>query len=415
MASNTVDIADYPAILTMMAYRPSPNTIARWVCQPDFVQDTNLRPGEVYQMNKWGYLPDLNDQNIENRTRSDQQLIGTANTRVIPNEKVNFILREITGPGSGDPNSPSQPGNFRFSIPAMRKAQENLWQQGVQNPCLSPQFHDSIGANTLLMDYRTTTDRFYIYALLNTPNKLNPQGIADGGTYASGPPKLTVEDADFMLEWLYINKVPVFEDGLYHWLMHPKQFNHLRQDPRFREQLQSSAAFAVGMLMALQNNVFGAGYMPPAQNELATATLQSLTGLRDPLNQPNIGYFYPYLGQALPGVDNAYMQGGYVFNQFRIFITNNIPTKNVLLTYTASTDPSELTGSQLRTAFPGAAFGRHAIGELFGGSPDLGIPVEILANQNNDYKRFLIVIWQAFMDVKRIHDDFVMETRTYGR
>lgn len=414
MASNTVDIADYPAILTMMAYRPAPNTVARWVCQPDFVQDTSLRPGEVYQMNRWGYLPDLNDQNIENRTRTDQQIIGTGNTRTIPNEKITFLLREVTGPGSGDPTRPGDPGNFRFSVPAMKKQQELLWDAGHSNPLLAPQFHASVGSDTLLMDYRTTIDRFYIYSLLNTPNKWNPRGILDGGTYASGPPKITAADTDYILEWLYQNKCEPFEDGLYHWLMHPRQFNHLRQDDRFLKQLQSSAPYAIGMLMAMQQNAFGCGLMPPANNAAATASLQSLTGIRDPLNQPNIGTFYPYLGQAMPGIDDRYLEGGYVFNQFRIFISNNIPTKQVSLTYTASTDPNEVTGAAFRTAHPGAAFGRHAVGEIFGGSPELGIPVQILPNSNSDYGRFLIVIWQAFMDVKRLNDDFVIETRSYG-
>lgn len=413
MAANTVDIADYPAILTMMAYRPSPITNARWVCQPDFVQDTNLRPGEAYQMNRWGYLPEYG-ADIENLTRSDQQVIGTGGTRTIPNEKINFLLREITMPG-GDPSNPSAPGNFRFSIPAMRKQQEMLWDQGQANPLLSPQFHASIGSDTLLMNYRVTTDNFYIKALGNTPNKWNPRGVPDAGTYASGPPKITAADTDYILEWLYMNKCQPFDDGLYHWLMSPRQFNHLRQDDRFLKQLSSSAPYAIGMIMALQNNAFGAGLMPPANNAAATASLQSMTGIRDPLNQPNIGYYYPYLGQAMPGLDDRYMEGGYVFNQFRIFITNsNQMTKQVLLTYTASTDTNEPNGPALRTAYTGMAFGRHAIGEIFGGSPDMGIPVEILANENSDYKRFLIVIWRCFMDVKRLNDDFVIETRSYG-
>lgn len=373
-----------------------------------------MRPGETYQMNRWGYLPDLNDQTIENRTRSDQQIIGTAGTRVIPNEKINFLLREITGPGGGDSANPSLPGNFRFSIPAMRKQQEMLWDQGHSNPLLAPQFHASVGSDTLLMDYRTTTDRFYIYALANTPNKWNPRGVPDGGTYASGPPKITASDFDYILEWLYMNKCQPFEDGLYHMLVHPRFFNHLRQDDRFLKQLQSSAPYAIGMLMALQANAFGAGIMPPANNMAATASLQSMTGIRDPLNQPNIGFFYPYLGQAMPGLDDKFMEGGYVFNQFRIFTSNNIPTKQVQLTYTASTDPNEATGAALRTAYTGMAFGKHAIGEIFGGSPDLGVPVQILPNDNSDYRRFLIVIWQAFMDVKRLNDDFVIEARSYG-
>lgn len=409
MATNTLDIQDYPAILTAMAYRPSPTTIARWVCQPDFVQDTNLRPGEVYLMDRYGFLPDQGDMDIEYRTRSDAEILGTANTRQIPNEKIQILLREITGPGSGDSSNPGLAGNFRFSVPAMRKQQRMLWDQGYAQPLMSPQFHSSVGSDTLLMDYRVTMDRFYIKALGNTPNKWNPGGIADGGTYATGPQKLTVNDLDYILEWLVINKTPPFDDGLYHFLLHPRMWNHLRQDTRFREQLTAASWFPVSLLMANQPDPFGAGMMPPA-NPQAMVLPNS-----NPVNQPGLAGYYPYLGQALPGVDDQMMPGGFVYNQFRFFVSNNIPTKQVQLTYTAATAGSgESTGSAFRTAYPGMAFGKHAVGEIFGGDPVNGIPVQILRNQNDDYNRFLIVIWQAFMGLARLNDDFVIEARTYG-
>jgi hypothetical protein len=417
MSANSLDIAHFPAILTMMAYRPSPTTIARWVAQPDFVQDTNLRPGEVYQMNRYGYLPDQGDMDIESRSRTDVELIGTANTRQIPNEKINIILRELTGPGSGNPLYPTQPGNFRFSVPALKKQQEIFWNMGYSNPWLEPQFHASVGSDTLLMDYRITMDRIYIKMLGNTPNKWNPSGIADGGTYASGPPKITVADLDYIHEWLVMNQTMPFDDGLYHLFVHPRFFNHLRQDSRYRDIVTSSAPYVVpvGAVMSLQSNPFGPGMMPPSNALAANNMIGSMIGMRDPLNQPNLYGIVPYLGQALPGLDNMGMPSGTVFNQFRIFISNNIPTKQVTLTYTASTDTSEATGSASRTAYPGMAFGRHALGELYGGSPESGIPVQIQPNENSDYRRFLIVIWQAFMGLQRLNDNFVIEARSYGR
>lgn len=393
-----------------MLYRPSPTTIARWVTQPDFLQDTNLRPGEVYLMDRYGYLPDQGDMDLEYRTRNDTELIGTANTRQIPNERIPILLREVTGPGSGDPNNPSIAGNFRFSVPAMRKQQRMLWDQGHAQPLLAPQFHASVGSDTLLMDYRITTDRFYIKALGNTPNKWNPGGIADGGTYATGPQKLTVNDLDYILEWLVINKTPPFDDGCYHALVHPRVWSHLRQDTRFREQITAASWFPVSVLMAQQPDPFGAGMMPPANPQAMSIPVSA-----NPMNQPALVGFQPYLGQYLPGCDDKMMPGGYVYNQFRFFVSNNIPTKQVQLTYTAVTAGSgESSGSAMRTAYPGMFFGKHAVGEIFGGDPVNGIPVQILRNQNDDYNRFLIVIWQAFMGLARLNDDFVIEARTYG-
>jgi hypothetical protein len=85
------------------------------------------------------------------------------------------------------------------------------------------------------------------------------------------------------------------------------------------------------------------------------------------------------------------------------------------LTYTAvAADSNESTGTALRTAYPGMYFGKYSVGEIFGGDPISEIPVQICRNQNSDFNRFLIVIWQAFMGLARLNDDFVIEARTYG-
>lgn len=421
--ANTLDIQDYPAVLTAMAYRPYPTTNTRWIVQPEFLQDSRLKPGEVYQMDRYGFLPDLGDMDIEYRTRSDSEILGTQNVRQIPSAKIPILLREITGPGSGDPNNPSLAGNFRFSIPAMIRSQRMLWDMGFAEPLIQPQFHKSVGSDTLMMDFRVTIDRFYIKALFNTPNKWNPRGIPDGGTYATAPPKITVNDLDYILEWLVSNKCPPYDDGLYRIIAHPRWYNHLRQDTRFREQVQASSYFPIALIMQNQDSIFGAGYMPPpipmeqgAINGMNTSMFKVFKDVSgNPINQPSLMGFLPYLGQSLPGIDNMAMPGGMIYNQFRIFVSNNVPTKQVQLTYTSVVDgSSEATGSAFRTAYPACAFGKHALGEIFGGDPVSEIPVQILRNQNSDYNRFLIVIWQAFMGLARLNDDFVIESRTYG-
>lgn len=419
MSSNTLDITDFPAVLTAMAYRPSPTMIARWVIQPAFLQDSRLKPGEVYQMNRYGFLPDLGDMDLEYRTRTDTQILGTQNTRQIPASRIPILLRELTGPGSGDPNNPGIAGNFRFSIPAMIKQQQKFWDMGYIEPLVQQQFHDSVGATTLLMDYRQTMDNIYLKTLTNTPNKWNPRGIVDGGTYSSGPPKMTVADLDYILEWLVTNKCPPYDDGLYRGLLSPRQYNHLRQDPRFREQVQAASYYPVSLVMAGQDNIFGSGYMPPpipmenkSINGVNADIFQASVG--NPINQPSLMGFLPYLGQSLPG-DNAAMPGGMIYNQFRLFVSNSYRTRQVQLTYNAVSDGSgETVGTSFRTAFCGVYFGKHSVGEVFGGDPINEIPVQILRNQNSDYNRFLIVIWQAFMGLARLNDDFVIEARSYG-
>ena len=383
-----------------------------------------MKPGEVYQMDAYGFLSDTGDMDIESRTRSSTEILGTANTRSIPTRKIPILLREITGPGSGDPNNPGVPGNFRFSIPDMVRQQRVLWDMGFAEPLVQPQFHASVGCDTLLMDYRTTIDRFYIRALQNTPNKWNPNGILDGGTYASGPAKMTSRDLDYLLEQLVTNKCPPFDDGLYRVLLTPRQWSHLRQDTQFREQVQASSYFPVNYILNNQENIFGSGYMPPpVPMEKNSYNNMNMDFLKDsayqisqnPINQPALAGFMPYIGQSLPGLDNLAMPGGYVYNQFRFFVSNNIPNKQVTLTYTAVVAGSgEATGSALRTAYPGMYFGKYSLGEIFGGDPVSELPVEICRNNNDDFKRFLIVIWQAFMGLARLNDDFVIEARTYG-
>ncbi|NJL10939.1 MAG: hypothetical protein HC908_14290 [Calothrix sp. SM1_7_51] len=96
-------------------------------------------------------------------------------------------------------------------------------------------------------------------------------------------------------------------------------------------------------------------------------------------------------------------------------MSNNIPVTQVNLNYQASTNPTRHpTGLQLRNAYPGYFFGAHAVGEIFGGDPQDGIPVKIKRNMNDDYGRFLITIWQAFMGLAKLNDDFVIVGRTYG-
>jgi hypothetical protein len=201
-------------------------------------------------------------------------------------------------------------------------------------------------------------------------------------------------------------KTPTFPDGYYHALIDDRMLLHLQDDPRFQQVVQSSAYYSVPMSLVEDPRLFGPGRMPPAQ------------GAINYMAQPNqLAFQGPGLGQVMPGMDEAMMPSGLIFGGFRIFTTNNAFTSRVQLTYTNVSNQQQAlhpTGSALRTAYMGWFFGANAIGEVFGGAPEDGIPVRIRKNLNDDYQRFLILIWQAFFGLGLLNPDFIVAARTYG-
>jgi hypothetical protein len=141
---------------------------------------------------------------------------------------------EYTGPSAaGDPTSPS---TFKIPLRQIMVAQRRLWDYGARD------FHESIGSMTLMRDFRKWEDRVYIQKLLETTQVYNPSGVADGGTYASGPPKISVvNDLLTIVETLRNNNAPTFEDGNYCCLASPRFIKHLRQDQSFRRELCGAA------------------------------------------------------------------------------------------------------------------------------------------------------------------------------
>jgi hypothetical protein len=404
--TNSISFEDYPAILSQELWRPHPLYIARWVTQPQFLHRTDLQPGQTFLMDRFGFWGDSGDLTVDARSRQPDQIIGTENTRQIPKYKVPVTIREFTGPGGGDPTDPTRPGNLKLSYQRLLFARRNIWDLTQAEPLVQPTFHESVGAITLMDDYRRTTDRFYLNLLNSSGNTYNPQNVADGGTYDNGPPKFSVSDLQRVFERLRRAKAPTFPDGYYHGLIDDRMLLHLQDDPRFQQVVQSSAYYSIPMVMASDPRLFGPGRMPPAMGSI------------NYMAQPNqIAFQGMGLNQMMPGQDEAQMPAGFIFAGFRIFTTNNAFTSRVQLTYTNVPTQQQAmhpTGSALRTAYLGFFFGSNAIGEVFGGAPEDGIPVRVKRNMNDDYGRFLILIWQAFFGLALLNPDFSVTARTYG-
>jgi hypothetical protein len=398
---------DFPAVLSIELDRPSPQYIFRWATQPQWVVDTSRQPGETFQMDRYLYFGDDGSLTLDARERQPDETIGTESSRDIPKDKVLIRIAEYTGPGGGDPTNPDKPGHLALSRKRIETAMRNLWGTGqFSDPFdlyMQPVFHESIGAVTLLDDYRRWQDRVYQSLLMRSPHRYNPGGIEDGGTYPSGPPVFSVDDLDNIFEIMRKRNVPTFPDGYYYAIMDDRMFKHLRRDERFREVVSSFGGAYLPMEMVQDPRLFGPGNMPPAM-------------AINYFVQPNqLAFQGPGFNQAMTGKPFDVMPSGVIFNGFRIFTTANSMNEFVTLNYTASTNPTRhQSGVASRRAYLGFFYGKNAIGEAMGAGDDTNMPVRIKRNLNDDYQRFLILIWQTFCGYAVLNEDYVQVARTYA-
>ena len=303
-------------------------------------------------------------------------------------------LAEFTGPSDSlDPNAPS---TFKIPMRVIKVAQRNLWQYGIRG------FHESIGSITLLRDFRKWEDRVYINKLIDSATVqssgtvggyYNPRGVADGGTYATGPVNFDITtDLLTVVEQMRSRNVPTFEDGTYCCLCSPRFLKHLRKNSDFREVAKYAGSVPITGLIP------GAVPMAPAQIPFANTTNQLIIAGQG-------------LGQAsfVNGVPS--MPSGIVYEGVRFFESTNLPSASVTLTYTAVSTDAEAgnTGSATRTGYLGLFFGPQAIGVGVGGSGP-----EVLLNNNDDFQRFVIAIWRLYSGYALLNSSFVTVARTYG-
>ena len=369
---------DFPKILGAELYRPHPAYIAEMAVEPVVVHDFTRQPGQTVQLDRykfWG-TPGTKDS----RERIADQTIGTANSRNITKEKVLVVLKEYTGPA--DPGDPTQPSTFKIARETLITAQRLLLDTGNLN-----MFHQSIGSLTLLDDYRRWRDRVFIDELA----KAEANGVAgttQGGYYFAGGKTKDSQGRVSYTSTEYGNEVqqfqvrtdlltvvkdlrkrntPTFADGLYRCICDPTFMMHLRRDPDFREIARYSGNPGQGMYMG------------------------------NPM-MPNNASFYmgPQAGQGYFLAGEPVMPTGVQFEGVKFFESTNFPTKNV----SASFDNGSNYAS--REVAQGYFFGPQSVGVGIGG-PN----AQVLINNNDDFSRFIILIWQLYAGFEILNKDFV--------
>jgi hypothetical protein len=369
---------DFPKILGAELYRPHPAYIAEMAVEPVVVHDFTRQPGQTVQLDRykfWG-TPGTKDS----RERIADQTIGTANSRNITKEKVLVVLKEYTGPA--DPGDPTQPSTFKIARETLITAQRLLLDSGNLN-----MFHQSIGSLTLLDDYRRWRDRVFIDELA----KAEANGAASttqGGYYFAGGKtkdssgRVSYTSTEYgnevqqfqvrtdllsLVKDLRKRNVPTFGDGLYRCICDPTFMMHLRRDPDFREIARYSGNPGQGMYMG------------------------------NPM-MPNNASFYmgPQAGQGYFLAGEPVMPTGVQFEGVKFFESTNFPTKNVSASFDGGSSYASKEVAQ------GYFFGPQSVGVGIGG-PN----AQVLINNNDDFSRFIILIWQLYAGFEILNKDFV--------
>jgi hypothetical protein len=346
--------------------------------EPVVVHDFTRQPGQTVQLDRykfWG-TPGTKDS----RERIADQTIGTANARNITKEKVLVVLKEYTGPA--DPGDPTQPSTFKIARETLITAQRMLLDTGNLN-----MFHQSIGSLTLLDDYRRWRDRVFIDELA----KAEANGKADttqGGYYFAGgktkdssgrisytTTEYTANVQQFQVRTDLLNivkdlrkrNVPTYSDGLYRCICDPTFMMHLRRDTDFREIARYAGNPGQGMYMGNPG-------------------------------MPNNASFYmgPQAGQGYFLAGEPVMPTGVQFEGVKFFESTNFPTKALSASFDNGSNYSSQEVSQ------GYFFGPQAVGVGIGG-PN----AQVLINNNDDFSRFIILIWQLYAGFEILNKDFI--------
>ena len=378
---------DFPKILGAELYRPHPAYIAEMAVEPVVVHDFTRQPGQTVQLDRykfWG-APGTKDS----RERIADQTIGSANSRNITKEKVLVVLKEYTGPA--DPADPTQPSTFKIARETLITAQRMLLDSGNLN-----MFHQSIGSLTLLDDYRRWRDRVFIDELA----KAEANGKADttqGGYYfagnktkaANGSISYTATEYGNQVQQFQVRtdllnvvkdlrkrNVPTYSDGLYRCICDPTFMMHLRRDADFREIARYAGNPGQGMYMG------------------------------NPMMPNNSSFFQgPQAGQGYFLAGEPVMPTGVQFEGVKFFESTNFPTKNVSTTFDSTAGSPTFSNQEVAQGY---FFGPQAIGVGIGG-PN----AQVLINNNDDFSRFIILIWQLYAGFEILNKDFVTTAFSY--
>lgn len=373
--------SDFPKILGAELYRPHPTYVAELAIEPVVVHDFSKMPGQTVQLDRYSYWG--NPGTKESRERTPDQTIGTASSRNITKQKVLVTLKEYTGPA--DPTDPTSPSTFKVSRENLMTAQRLLVDTGNLGV-----FHQSIGSLTLLDDYRRWRDRVF----LNELYKSYARGKADGeqgGYYFPGGlseaeiatpgydistgkdnAKFSVKnDLLMVVKDMRARNVPTFSDGFYRCICDPSFMLHMRQDSDFREIARYAGIGQVNPL---------AGYLQP--------------------NASNYLGMGPAYGQAGFVAGAPAMPTGFVFEGVRFFESTNVPEFQYNVAIKGAKGFTGTT-AKMNTAAIGMFFGPQAVGIGIGGNN-----AQVLINSNDDFSRFVILIWSLFAGFEVLNSDF---------
>lgn len=366
---------DFPKILGAELYRPHPAYVVEMAVDPVVVHDFGAQPGQTVALDRYRYWG--NPGTKDSRERTADQTLGTASSRNIVKDKVNVTLKEYTGPA--DSTDPTQPSTFKVARETLITSQRLLLD--TRN---LPAFHQSIGSMTLLDDYRRWRDRVFADELFKAEANgkadstrggyFFPKGKTRTGTTveaygANQSAKFGVKDdlLDVVTEMRERN-VPTFADGYYRCIVAPTAMKHLRQDSDFREVARYP----------------GQGMVDPTQPHLA----------------PNASFYLgmgPAYGQAGFVAGQPVMPTGFVFEGVRWFESTNLPGKS----FTA-TIPVASISAAVTTAAPILFFGMQAVGVGIGGDN-----AQILLNNNDDFGRYIIMVWSLMAGFEVLNKDFI--------
>jgi hypothetical protein len=371
---------DFPKLLGAELYRPHPAYIIEMAVEPVVVHDFSKQPGQTVQLDRYRFWGKPGTK--ESRERTADQTLGTASARNIVKDKVLVTLREYTGPA--DTRDTAQPSTFKVARETLITAQRLLLDTGNLNV-----FHQSIGSLTLLDDYRRWRDRVFANELLKA--EASGQASAESGGYylPGGKPKDGVggtlgvtyaegESAKFdvttdlleVVKDMRKRNVPTFADGYYRCIVDPTAMMHLRQNSDFREIARYP----------------GSGMINPMQPNAA----------------PNANFYQgmgPAYGQAGFVAGQPVMPTGFLFEGVRWFESTNLPETSYNLVINDSdsgTNAADFGASQL------IFFGPQAVGVGIGGNN-----AQILLNNNDDFSRFIIMIWSLFAGFEVLNKDFI--------
>ncbi len=369
---------DFPKLLGAELYRPHPAYIVEMAVEPVVVHDFSKQPGQTVQLDRYRFWGRPGTK--ESRERTADQTLGTASARNIVKDKVLVTLREYTGPA--DTRDTAQPSTFKVARETLITAQRLLLDTGNLNV-----FHQSIGSLTLLDDYRRWRDRVFANELLKADDGSQSSDTQGGYYYPGGKTTAqikadalegyaTSDDAKFdvkndlleVVKDMRKRNVPTFSDGYYRCICDPTAMMHLRQDTDFREIARYP----------------GQGIINPMQ----------------PNQAPNANFYQgmgPAYGQAGFVAGQPVMPTGFLFEGVRWFESTNLPSADQTATITAVA-----SGAATYTAAQLVFFGPQAVGVGIGGNN-----AQILLNNNDDFSRFIIMIWSLFAGFEVLNKDFI--------